>query len=563
MNFAHSNQRAGSILLMVLVVVVMLTLTSVAFYDWSFSEYKAADVGERQLQTNLAAESGIEYLRYLMTLDEATVINQGGRTNNPTAMQAVLTDINGEVPLQPGLRFRYAVVSPVIDSYGEFAGYRMGIEDESARLNLNTVLVADARNPEAKLGRTLLMSLPGMTESIADAILDWIDEDDEPREFGCERDYYTGLTTPYEPQNGPLESIDQLLLIRDVTPELLYGFDRNQNFQLDAAEQQMYAIENVDNSTGSMNRGWAAYLTLRSGEKNIRADGTPKIDINGDDLEALHTELKTVLDENMANFIIAYRQGGAYDEETGETTAGGSAPDAESGGGGQGGGGGRGGRGGGGDGGSAGGVAEQRKDAASLDLDYEQGGSVPINSILDVIGVQTRVVESGQTGRTIVEVAFADDPGSMQAYLPIMMENLTAGGQDVIPGRININQAPRVILDGLSMAMPTAFPPQTVEYILANRSFEPALDQPDMKYETWLLTTGVVTIDQMKQLMPLISGGGDIYRAQVVGYYEAEGPFTRLEVIVDNTGQLPTISSVRDLTPLGSGFTAEQLGVSE
>lgn len=560
----HSTRqtRDGSILLTVLIVVVMLTLTSVAFYDWSFSEYKAADVGERQLQTNLAAESGIEYLRYLMTLDEATITTQGGLTNNPTAMQAVLPDINGEIPTQPGLRFRYAIVSPVVDSYGEFVGYRMGIEDESARLNLNTVLVADARNPEAKLGRTLLMSLPGMTESIADAILDWIDEDDEPREFGCERDYYTGLTTPYEPQNGPLESIDQLLLVRDVTPELLYGFDRNQNFQIDSAEQQMYALENVDNSTGSMNRGWAAYLTLRSGEKNLRADGTPRIDLNSDDLEALHTQLKTVLDENMASFIIAYRQGGAYDED-GESA---SDSGAETGtGGGQGGGGGRGNGGGrgGSDKESAGGGAEQRKDAASIEFDYEQGGSVPINSILDVIGVQTRVVESGQTGRTIVNVAFADDPGSMQAYLPIMMENLTAGGQDVIPGRININQAPRVILDGLSMAMPTAFPPQTVEYILANRSFEPALDQPDMKYETWLLTTGVVTLEQMKQLMPLISGGGDIYRAQVVGYYEAEGPFTRLEVIVDNTGQLPTISSVRDLTPLGSGFTAEQLGVSE
>lgn len=215
----------------------MLTLTCVAYYDWSFSEYKSAGVGQRQLQTNMAAESGIEYLRYLLTQEESYLASEGGITNNPTDMHTLLPNAEGQYPTQPALRCGFSVVSPALDSYGEYSGMRLGLEDESARLNLNTILVADARDPEAALGRQLLMGLPGMTESIADAILDWLDEDDEPRDFGAERDYYSGLATPYEPQNGPLESIDQLLLVRDVTPELLYGYDRNQNFQIDAAER--------------------------------------------------------------------------------------------------------------------------------------------------------------------------------------------------------------------------------------------------------------------------------------------------------------------------------------
>src|SRR5690606_13432288 len=146
---------------------------------------------------------------------------------------------------------------------GEVTGVRFGLEDESARLNINTLLFIDEQAAaldlaESALGgdamaalagagasggadsasggtggsassggdlanlaatgdaRQLLMALPGMTEDIADAILDWIDEDDEPREYGAEIDYYAALG--YAPANGPLTTIEQLLLVRGVTP---------------------------------------------------------------------------------------------------------------------------------------------------------------------------------------------------------------------------------------------------------------------------------------------------------------------------------------------------------
>ena len=42
---------------------------------------------------------------------------------------------------------------------------------------------------------------------VADAILDWIDKDDEAREFGAESDYYNAQTPPYSAKNGPLDTI--------------------------------------------------------------------------------------------------------------------------------------------------------------------------------------------------------------------------------------------------------------------------------------------------------------------------------------------------------------------
>ncbi len=38
-----------------------------------------------------------------------------------------------------------------------------------------------------------------------------------------------GLDPPYAPRNGPMETIEELLLVRGVTPELLFGVDANHN----------------------------------------------------------------------------------------------------------------------------------------------------------------------------------------------------------------------------------------------------------------------------------------------------------------------------------------------
>ena len=109
----------------------------------------------------------------------------------------------------------------------------------------------------------MLMFLPGMTEEAADSILDWIDEDDEARPNGAEVDYYSTLPMPYAPKNAPLETVDELLLVKGVYPALLFGSDSNRNGVLDGNEPRPDAL-GIDDPDGSMVRGWAGYLTLWS-----------------------------------------------------------------------------------------------------------------------------------------------------------------------------------------------------------------------------------------------------------------------------------------------------------
>src|SRR5947207_2464686 len=73
------------------------------------------------------------------------------------------------------------------------------------------------------VAQRLLMAIPNMTEDIANSILDWIDPDEDTRSNGAENDYYSTLSSPYRCKNGPLDTLEELLLVKGVTPQLLFG----------------------------------------------------------------------------------------------------------------------------------------------------------------------------------------------------------------------------------------------------------------------------------------------------------------------------------------------------
>lgn len=58
---------------------------------------------------------------------------------------------------------------------------------------------------------------------IADSILDWIDNDSNHRVNGAENDFYEGLNPPYKAKNSRIEVLDELLKVRGMTKEILYG----------------------------------------------------------------------------------------------------------------------------------------------------------------------------------------------------------------------------------------------------------------------------------------------------------------------------------------------------
>ena len=535
MSISTANRRLrGSALMIVLVVVMIVSLGAYTFSELMFTHNETATLSSQNIQAKWLVDAGIDVARVHLLQPHEQRMSAGGDYDNPTIFQAanVITDPN------PNLTGNFTLIAPNLDSDGFTAGFRYGLEDESSRLNLNSLVIADTYATNG--GREMLMSLPGMTVDIADAIMDWIDEDDDTREFGAEFDYYQSLGSPYEPNNGPFNTVEELLLVRGVVPELLFGADINRNGQIDTheepARQRVQELLSLANSTsgdevlntGSLDRGWSAYLTLYSQENNLNINGEPRININSDDLQTLHQDLSAVFDPAVANFIILYRQGYELVDE----------PQTD-------------------------GIPQP---ASSVEIDFLREPERKFTQVLDLIGKRI-LYESDLVDEEPIDIlpAYPLDI-SLAETLDRLMDNASTSSNPTIPGRLNINQAPRLLLQGVP-----GLSDEMVDFIIQTRAIDPYQDQQNYyRHETWLLKQSGInfllggapfTLENMKALQPFICGGGSVFRAQIIGYFEGGTASARGEVVIDATTVTPRIRLWRDLSHLGRGYPLDVLGL--
>jgi hypothetical protein len=138
-----------------------------------------------------------------------------------------------------------------------------------------------------------------------------------------------------------------------------------------------------------------------------------------------------------------------------------------------------------------------------------------------------------------------------------ILDFLTTDSAAVIRGRINVNLAPTLVLgcvpgidDGL------------VTRIVSARGTPDAPDTVDRHNLAWLLSEGLVDLPQLKTLFPYLTASGDVYRAQIIGYFDDKGPSARAEVIIDATSTPAREVYWKDLKMLGPGYPPEALGGS-
>jgi general secretion pathway protein K len=110
----------------------------------------------------------------------------------------------------------------------------LDVKDHSGRIQVNSLLKKhedtwQVNEVQKKVWLNLLSAdefelTEEEAENIIEAIVDWIDENDDVYGFGgAESSYYQALENPYSTRNGPMEFIEELLLIKGITSELFYG----------------------------------------------------------------------------------------------------------------------------------------------------------------------------------------------------------------------------------------------------------------------------------------------------------------------------------------------------
>ncbi len=495
----RKRRRRASVLLVVLVVIVLLALGAYTFSETMISEFEAVTMHGRRVESRVLADSGLQYAAAM--LQQRFDFAGEGVFDNPSQLRDVLL---AESDVARG-RGRVSVFSR--RERGEASrAIRFGLTDESSKLNLNTLaqrVLADRMKEEE--ARAVLMQLPGMTVETADATLDWLDADDVPRQFGAETEYYSRLTPAYAAKNGSLDTLDELLQVRGVTPELLNGKDANRNGLIDPDENDVIYRTSGDRGEDALELGWRSLLTVHSRESIVRHDGRRKINVNQPSLEQLFEEVSLEFGDDLAAFVVSVR--------------------------------------------------EQKQAAAAAATTPGSAGTGRIESIYDLIGAAF----AADGDIPAWESPWTTEPGDMRAYLPNVLDALTTHDGSSRDGRININLAPREVLLGV----PGITPP-LADTIIAAQQWQstgaPARGKPDLRATTaWLLIEGHVDVAKMRQLDRYITARGDVYSGQVIGYFDDGETVTRLEFVIDATYDVPRVVSLQDLTDLGPGVTRSQL----
>ncbi len=274
------SSRNASVLVGLLWCLVLLSLIVIGVLHTSRIDLMVVKNYGDRIQAHYLAVAGIEKAKALLYQD-ARERSRSGQNHTGAVYDA--PENFREISLGRG---QFSVLHRGrADENGDLL---FGVSDEESRLNVNYTSVEE------------LTRLEDMTPDIAAAIIDWRDEDNVVTPGGAEADYYLSLQPPYVPRNGPLQTIRELLMVRGVTPQLLFGADRHQNGLLEPAADSA-ASKSLDTS----DTGWAGLMTVDSSVANLDAAGQERINVQTADERTL-TGVRGITTD-IARAIVAYR----------------------------------------------------------------------------------------------------------------------------------------------------------------------------------------------------------------------------------------------------------------
>jgi len=512
--------RRGFILLLVLVVTALLSFAVYSFSHLMVLEATAASENLQQLRRRRLAESAIE-------LATAGILQRSAGRLSPEL----------ELLLDDGQRARLLLLQALPMAGAEL---RPGLVNESSRLNLGTLPLQLSRRQQS---RNRLLALPGVTPPLADAILDWMDEDNDPSEYGAEAAWYLAQSPPRLPRNGIFQDLRELLQVRGMTAELLFGEDQNANGVLDPEENDGSLTAPADNRDGVLQTGLSTLLTLVSAESS-GADRSGCILINDSDLAGLYDRLQTRFGSEAALFVVAGRLNGInwLDDlrpDEGEDMETRRLERLEQ--------------------------AEARLNA-QLGLNKAEGGQdsstsrggllltgqpvFKFRSLVDLFGGEVRATVSGED--RLLRSPWPSDPATVSRMLPEFERAFALTADPVIRGRINVNCAAAEVL--------ATIPGISESAARSIRSLQPRSLQgltPEDGSVAWLLNRGLVTMGEFRAIAPMITSGGDVFSGFAVGQIVGRPPLAVIRFVLDASRKSPQVQQLEELPVM----SAEVLGL--
>lgn len=196
----RSDERGIALLLTLLVLTFMVALI-LEFDAEARREYRDAAAFRDNFKATVLARAAVQAARGVLQQDFLKDKQAGLSFDAPTDLWALPIR---DYPIGDGL-------------------LTAQIEDERSKLNLNDLAnAANANDKKDKIGRfKRLFELAQINPDLVDAIVDWVDKDDQPEPSGAESLYYQSLRPSYQAANTQLQTFLELRLIKGMTPEIL------------------------------------------------------------------------------------------------------------------------------------------------------------------------------------------------------------------------------------------------------------------------------------------------------------------------------------------------------
>lgn len=284
MKIQYSNQKArGIALILVLISVVVLAVLAAGFAYSMRVEVKLARNASSERELEWLGRSGVELARYALaqqlaiTAEPWDSLNQkwAGGPGGLASSNSPLTDLQLENVELGGGRIT------------------VKIEDCERKMNINA-----APEPMLRLGLTLAGMDAAGAETIVACIQDWVDANDLTLVGGAEKDYYENGNPAYEPKNGPIDDLSEMLLIKGVTPELLWGAANENRSQAAFQAKGIPRGNGANGGSSQYNVGLAdLFVPVSIGQINVNT------------ASATALLLLPFMDENLAQEIIRARAG--------------------------------------------------------------------------------------------------------------------------------------------------------------------------------------------------------------------------------------------------------------
>ncbi len=250
------SSGAGSVLLYIVFVIVLLSCFAAGAASQAMAALSLSERLSEQLQAAYVARGAVQVAVLTLARDDTPAFD--GLTDGWAYSPGIFAEQR-----MAGGTFR---VTSGVTAQG---ARRWGLADEERRVNLNTA-------PPEWLKR-LFIAAAGVrereAEDLAAAIADWRDPDTDERSGGAERFYYQSLRDAYDCKDGPFENVEELLLLRGMTPAVYRAIEPLVTVHSIGPINLNTAGETVLRALGLSESGLAGFLLYRSGEDS--AAGTP------------------------------------------------------------------------------------------------------------------------------------------------------------------------------------------------------------------------------------------------------------------------------------------------